>query len=754
MNPTNVNPHGAQGFTLQRARSPPIAVRSPIHDRAPPIQLLNPATGRMVNVKPSRTSATAAPLHSGSTLCCDFLDRAGCQAGAFCNSVHVMGKEQLWESIVPTVNPESGTYLSGFHVSCYDPSMVKYLSLPSDTVTPTSGSANYVSMFNEHGENFKARFQVCKMMHDTNTCASGNGCTGIHTSLKTFSGVLGQETHVCDEETLSLYRRLPEDVTVRVYQQNSTDDYNEFSGDQVLLTLGAQQYQDAFIGEGRRIPRKKMQHCAHFRLKRLCRMGPGCKFIHVISLENQPPGAPQPLLDDDIEGALLSQTSHPRPESPRSGAESPLVTNEVNIIVRERSRGAGYRSPLGVNSVGSRTTSPQLPPSQPKAKGMGPGDVAAMLAMRINNNSGAVHSTPPPISPACDGGPLTEAPGTNCSALPPSRSPTRHNPYQQPLSGSSSTNSSFAVEAKSGSTVGPTPIQVSSVSIGHLPQSHQYSNPSTHSFSVPAENTFVSQPQQHQLYPQAAQQFEFSQQQKAHQQQCSLFAQPLTHQHIQAPPPPPPPPPPSSQKQHQQPHPTYAPHPQQNTGYPTYIPNYGNVNSGGVAFPSNHSSSGHQQYAAPAQPQQQQYYTQMPSNLSDRTQQPQQQYQHPQQQQQQHASNYGAATHQQDVMQHQYAPAGQAQSNFPPSASYYGYSQQQPSNHNTNQSFQAQAHHLPQVQQQRAYPPQQHLAQHQGGGQAPSFKEYYAQPPQQSQQQQAHQYYHGSQQQYQPGGWS
>lgn len=42
------------------------------------------------------------------------------------------------------------------------------------------------------------------------------------------------------------------------------------------------------------IPSVKMQHCAHFQNKKLCRLGDGCRFLYVISL-----ALSTPINDDD-----------------------------------------------------------------------------------------------------------------------------------------------------------------------------------------------------------------------------------------------------------------------------------------------------------------------------------------------------------------------------------------------------------------------------------------------------------------------
>lgn len=395
------------------ARSPHNAVRSPAHMQ--PIRLLDPRTNRIVNVKPSRTVASAAPIQSGGIICRDFLERTGCGNGAYCHHVHVLGKEHMWEPIEAIVDQATGFYTPGFHINCYDASMIKYLAVPSDTVMPTAGSTNYIAMFNDNGENFKARYHLCQQMYETSNCYNGHQCKDIHSRLKDFRTVVSLDTHVCDEEILPYYPRLPPSMIVRVYQQNSTDDYADFPGDQVLLTNGSQQYMDAYNAEGH-IPRKKMQHCAHFRLKRLCRIGAGCKFLHVISSSL---GSPSDV-DMEVPWQQQSPEQLAALESPRSGAISP----EVHVIVRDRPRHSGYKSP------------PAEVRSAPRPRGLGPGDVAAMLATQMG---GAPAPYPAPTSmPAQQLAPPAD------TQRPAVISPTRHNPYQPCTSPKPETHSPYA----------------------------------------------------------------------------------------------------------------------------------------------------------------------------------------------------------------------------------------------------------------------------------------------------------------------
>ena len=362
---------------MDRIESPVRPV--PVAEKSTGIRLFDPTSNAFVCAKMSRIVATQAAA-SGGTICTNYFSREGCRSGPSCPYVHVAGKEHTWQLIEPLLSPE-GKYMPGFVVRCYDVSMVKYLEIPSGVVMPTSGSASYIDQFNNSGENFKARYQLCGQFTGTGVCAAAERCNGIHCIATNFSSFQCHDTHVGDEPSLlRYYRRLPPDVTVRAYQQNSSEDYEDFSGDRVLLTQGAQLYADLFRSEGNQFPRKKMQHCAHFRLKRLCRMGEACKFIHVVptnpatsSVASAPALGTLPNgTDDEVRGFVQASTTSPL-RSPRSDStESPL--SDKNVVVKTATRRSGYRSPT-LADVPSGPTATTAKPTL--------GNVAAMFASRI-----------------------------------------------------------------------------------------------------------------------------------------------------------------------------------------------------------------------------------------------------------------------------------------------------------------------------------------------------------------------------------
>lgn len=233
---------------------------------------------------------------SGNLMLCRlYLDR-GCTNGVHCPAVHVASSDHMWERIEPRPSIHL-TYEPGFFVYCYDFDRRYYYKLPSETIFPTVGSENFVVLFNEHGPNFRAKYILCRNLTVDKVCELGANCSDIHCIEQDLSKFCKTDTHHWEEPHVSRYPRLPHGMSVRVYAQNSGDLYDDYPSDKVLLTAGSQQYVEAYQQEGNQIPtRKKMQHCAHFRMNKLCRQGPSCRFIHV------------PVAGDDVQPSPATDT--------------------------------------------------------------------------------------------------------------------------------------------------------------------------------------------------------------------------------------------------------------------------------------------------------------------------------------------------------------------------------------------------------------------------------------------------------------
>lgn len=238
-------------------------------------------------------------------LCLDFLSPPGCPHGSGCDKVHVAGLEYTWEAIEPTatvremtkvkncdngeketVMEEETMYNAGFVVRCYDPTLTKYYNIPSESIIKSAGAEKYIAMYNEHGDNFKAKFKLCPELMGEGQCSRGYDCEDIHCVLSNFSALEenhSHRTHINDEASMAEAPRLPAEVRVRIFEPNSVDQFKDYSGNYVLITEGAKTYLKFYEQEGHAIPlRKRMQHCAHFRIKDMCRQGEGCRFLHVL----------------------------------------------------------------------------------------------------------------------------------------------------------------------------------------------------------------------------------------------------------------------------------------------------------------------------------------------------------------------------------------------------------------------------------------------------------------------------------------
>ncbi|KAG5489950.1 hypothetical protein JKF63_00068 [Porcisia hertigi] len=233
------------------------------------------------------------PKTTKLVLCLNFLSPQGCIHGSGCDKVHIAGLEYTWPQIVAEVMEKDGkkAYSTGFFVHCYDPTLTRYYKVPSGSVYVTKGSADYVNMFNDHGDNFKMKFKLCAATLERTVCEKGEECEDIHCSLADLEMVRqssANATHINNAEAMADVPRLPADMTVRVFNQNSNDTWRDYPGGNLLITAGARAYQKQYEQEMNCVPaRKRMQHCAHFRLKDMCRLGESCRFLHVLPTEQE-----------------------------------------------------------------------------------------------------------------------------------------------------------------------------------------------------------------------------------------------------------------------------------------------------------------------------------------------------------------------------------------------------------------------------------------------------------------------------------
>jgi hypothetical protein len=233
------------------------------------------------------------PKSTKLVLCMNFLSPHGCIHGSGCDKVHIAGLEYTWPQIEAKEVDKNGKkgYAAGFHVHCYDPTLTRYYKVPSESVYVTKGSSNYVSMYNDHGDNFKMKFKLCPSIIDHTECSKGDDCEDIHctiSDLETVRESSANATHINNAEAMANVPRLPAEMTVRVFNQNSFDTWHDYPGTNVLITEGAKTYQKQYEQEMNNVPiRKRMQHCAHFRLKDMCRLGASCRFLHVLPTEQE-----------------------------------------------------------------------------------------------------------------------------------------------------------------------------------------------------------------------------------------------------------------------------------------------------------------------------------------------------------------------------------------------------------------------------------------------------------------------------------
>lgn len=360
------------------------------HEPPHALQFVDSATGRVVLCRSTKIIPTRSTGAAGSLLCRANIDGTGCVKGNECPMVHCITKEHVWEPIAvpPTQSPDA-PYPPGWLMRVYDADLTTYMEIPSSFFLPTAGSEEFISEFNKRGEQVKQQFKICRPFRET-VCSDGAMCADLHCTAQDLSQFKCSVTHTNDETSLQRFPCLKQGFIVRVYVQNSPNEYDDFSSERVLYTMGAEKYLEAFRNEGGHIPRKKMQHCAHFRIKRMCRLGAGCKFIHAVPLVH-------PRLDFDI-GALSMSTSGPT--TPRSESEY-STSNGDGTFPRCPSDGDRRHIRVKVRpKPGARATSPTYQNTQYCIDDSGPlDDIPPGLGAALASQSSASDSRSATLSP-------------------------------------------------------------------------------------------------------------------------------------------------------------------------------------------------------------------------------------------------------------------------------------------------------------------------------------------------------------------
>ncbi|KPI89237.1 hypothetical protein ABL78_1660 [Leptomonas seymouri] len=312
--------------------------RRSYQERITTVRFVQPSTGELMCTKLNRVQRTKAKPGSDAQLCESFL-KGHCEAGNSCQFVHVP-KQYLWRQLEPQVDPESYFYFPGFNIRCYTPDMDVYYDIPSEYVYQTCGSDRYVELFNDNGDNFKDKCRLCPDLQLQGQCDKNETCEDIHCAVQDLSQFPHITTHRATAAALANCERMPQDLVVRVYQPNTPGDGVDFMGNDVLRTAGAMQYEEAYRQAGG-VPSLKMQHCAHFQTKKLCRMGDGCRFLHIVSVALASP-APD-------EG--MTQTA-PSPTAGREIGEAECAMNKA----REMAALAMANDGAFIGSPGDNTT--------------------------------------------------------------------------------------------------------------------------------------------------------------------------------------------------------------------------------------------------------------------------------------------------------------------------------------------------------------------------------------------------------------
>ena len=142
-------------------------------------------------------------------------------------------------------------------------------------------------------------------------CPAGQTCVFLHAKI-TYGYVPPEKNGVHVKYILdvssALYDMQPKGNMLKVFEPNLPD-FKKVPSEYVLRTHGS----DAFMANP--LSRVKLQHCAHFYLKKVCNRGPTCNFIHVVDVDvDAMPGLTERMPQ---EGQILEYRYDPySPDSP------------------------------------------------------------------------------------------------------------------------------------------------------------------------------------------------------------------------------------------------------------------------------------------------------------------------------------------------------------------------------------------------------------------------------------------------------
>jgi hypothetical protein len=373
--------------------------RRSYQERITTVRFLQPSTGELMCTKLNRVQRTRAKPENDALLCESFL-KGHCECGNSCQFVHVP-KQYLWRQLEPQVDPDSYFYFPGFNIRCYTPDMDIYYDIPSEYIYRTRGSDRYVELFNDNGDNFKDKCKLCPGLQSHGRCDKNETCEDIHCAVQDLSQFPHIATHRATAAAVANYERMPEDLVVRVYQPNTPGDGVDFMGGVVLRTAGATQYEEAYRQAGG-VPPLKMQHCAHFQTKKLCRMGDGCRFLHVVSVALASP-APEEVGANTNPATNTTQTT-PSPTTGREIREEECAMNTAREMaaLAMAADGPFIGDPIDNTILGE---SQNNRPAQDYAKSLQPTVTASLPPgqqpqERQQAGTTAIYSNSPYVSPA------------------------------------------------------------------------------------------------------------------------------------------------------------------------------------------------------------------------------------------------------------------------------------------------------------------------------------------------------------------
>eukprot|EP00760_Papus_ankaliazontas_P000986 PhM_4_TR10343/c0_g1_i4/m.23532 len=194
------------------------------------------------------------------------------------------------EPMVPQGAAMPLTHNAGFVFKVFSFSWDQFVSVPSQMVLRTAGSERYIAE-QRAGRRHQTHFHMCKNFATGLMCKKGATCPFIHAQYADVDlengTVEASPVHLSMEVPSldgALYPRHPAGFVLSVCEPNRLSSMRYLNSEYVYVTEGSKAFMAANFGPNASPSPSNayIKHCAHFFLKKMCRMGHRCNFLHAV----------------------------------------------------------------------------------------------------------------------------------------------------------------------------------------------------------------------------------------------------------------------------------------------------------------------------------------------------------------------------------------------------------------------------------------------------------------------------------------